>query len=100
MRDFLGYVGTSLFGLAVVTMVLIIREVLPLLNFEDQTTFVIYGAGRGRPGSGRAILDAWNEHARSFPQSKKRLMVISFAVAGMIAFWLYPLWRTFVKQPC
>jgi hypothetical protein len=97
MRDFLGYLGVFLFGLAIVTMVLIIREVLPLLSPEDQSTFVVYGARRGRLGSGRAIFDAWNEHARSFPQSKKRLMVVSFVVASIIAFLGYPLWSTFVK---
>jgi hypothetical protein len=97
MRDFLGYVGVSLFGLAGVTMVLLVREVLPLLSPEDQMTFVIYGARRGRRGAGQAIINAWNEHIRAFPQSKKRLMVISFFVAGILAFFSYPLWRTFVK---
>lgn len=97
MRDFVGYLGVSLFGLAIVTMVLIIREALPLLSPGDQETFVIYLAARGRRGSGQAIIDAWNEHARSFPQSKKRLMVISFAVAGILTFLSYPLWHTFVK---
>jgi hypothetical protein len=97
MRDFLGYLGVSLFGLAGVTMFFIVRDVLPLLSSEDQTTFVIYGARRGRPGSGLAIIDAWNEHNRAFPQSKKRLMVVSFVVAGVLAFLSYPLWRTFVK---
>jgi hypothetical protein len=86
MRDFLGYLGVFLFGTAIVTMVLIVCEVLPLLSPEDQISFFLYGAGRGRQNSSRAIFDAWNEHVRSFPQSKKRLMVISFAVAGGIAF--------------
>ena len=97
MRNFLGYVGVSLFGFAGVTMFLIVREVLPLLSPEDQMTFVIYGARRGRAGSGQAIINAWNEHVRAFPQSKKRLMVISFGVAGILAFLSYPLWRTFVN---
>jgi len=92
-----GYTGVSLFGLAGVTMFLIVREVLPLLSPEDQTTFIIYGARRGRRGSGQAIINAWNEHVRSFPQSKKRFMVISFFVAGILAFLSYPLWRTFVN---
>jgi len=86
MRNFLGYVGVSLFGFAGVTMFLIVREVLPLLSPDDQITFVIYGAGRGRRGSGQAIINAWNEHILVFPQSKKRFMVISFFVAGILAF--------------
>jgi len=97
MRDLLGYVVVSLFGPAGVTMVLLVREVLPLLSPEDQMTFVIYGARRGRPGSGQAIINAWNEDIRAFPQSKKRLLVISFVVAGILVFLSYPLWRTFVK---
>lgn len=97
MRDFLGYLGVSLFGLAGVTMLLLVREVLPLLSPEDQIIFVVYGARRGRQGSGQAIINAWNEHARAFPQSKKRLMVISFFVAGIVVFFSYPLWRSLVK---
>jgi hypothetical protein len=97
MRNFLGVVGVSLFGSAGVTMFLIVREVLPLLSPEDQSTFVISGARRGRPGSGQAIINAWNGHLRAFPQSKKRLLVIAFVVAGILAFLSYPLWRTFVK---
>jgi hypothetical protein len=97
MRDFLAYVGVSLFGLAGVTMFLIVRETLPLLSPEDQNTFVVYGARRGGRGSGQAIFNAWSEHGRAFPQSKKRLIVISLVVAGIVAFLSYPLWRTFVK---
>ena len=97
MRDFLGYLGVFLLGLAITTMLVLVREVLPLLSPEDQMTFVIYGARRGRAGSGQAIINAWNEHVRAFPQSKKRLMVISFGVAGILAFLSYPLWRTFVN---
>ena len=97
MRDFLGYLGVSLFGLAGLTVFLIVREALPLLSPEDQITFVIYGARRGRAGSGQAIINAWNEHIRAFPQSKKRLVAISFVVAGTLVFLSYPLWRTFVK---
>jgi hypothetical protein len=97
MRDLLGYLGTCLFALAILTMVLIFREVLPLLNPEDQLPFAVYGARRVQPGSGRAVIDAWNEHARSFPQSKKRAMVISFVVASIITFIGYPLWHVFMK---
>jgi hypothetical protein len=97
MKDFLVYVGVSLFGLAGVTMLLILRDALPLLSPEDQSIFVIYGARRGLPGSSQAIINAWNEHIRAFPQSKKRLMAISFVVAGILAFLSYPLWRTFAK---
>jgi len=71
MRDSLGYLGVFL--------------------------FVIYGARRERPNSGRAIINAWNEHVRSFPQRKKRHMVILFAAAGIIAVLSYPLSHTFVK---
>lgn len=79
------------------TMGLIVHEVFPLLSPEDQIAFAIYGAARGRLVSGRAIINAWNEHTRSFPQSKKRIMVISFVVAAVVAFLSYPLWRAFVK---
>jgi hypothetical protein len=96
MRHFVFYLGVSLFGFAFVTMILIVRDVFPLLSPEDQITFA-QGLPRGRRGSGQAIFDAWNEHARSFPQSNKRLMVISFAIAGIITFLSYPLLHAFVK---
>ena len=38
MRDFFAYLGLFLFGLAGVTMFLIVREVPPLLSPEDQIT--------------------------------------------------------------
>jgi hypothetical protein len=97
MTDFLPYVGVSLFGLAGMTMVLIVREVFPLLSPEDQVTIAIYGLPRGRRASGQAIINAWNEHASSFPESKKRLMVISFFIAGILAFFSFGLWHTGVK---
>jgi len=97
MSNILGYLGVSLFGLAGVTMFLIVRDVLPLLSPDDQTTFVIYAARRGRPGSGRAIINAWNQHIRAFPQSKKRFLVIAFVIAGICALLTYPLSRTFAN---
>lgn len=97
MRDFLVFLGVILFGLAVAMMVLIIREVLPLLSPEDRRSFVLYGTRRGRRVSGQAIIDAWNAHSRSFPHSKKRFMVIWFVLAGIVAFLSYPLWYTFAK---
>jgi hypothetical protein len=78
-------------------MFLIVSEVLPLLSPEDQITFFVYRARRGRSGSGQAIINAWNEHIQAFPQSKKRVMVISFVVGGSLVLLSYPLWRAFVK---
>jgi hypothetical protein len=97
MRDFLGYLGVLLLGLAIVTMVFLVREVLPLLSPEDQTTFVIYGARRGRQGSGQAIMNAWNGHVQAFPHSKKCVMVISFFFAAILAWLSYPVWQSFAK---
>lgn len=97
MEDFLGYLAASFFGLAILMIVLVFREVLPLLSPEDQTTFVIYGASRTHPSSREAIRNAWNQHVQSFPASKKRFMVFAFLFAGIITFVSYPVWRFFAK---
>lgn len=97
MKDLLVWLGVSFFGAAAVTLFLVIREALPLLSPEDQITLAL-GAPRGRANSSEAIFNAWNEHAQSFPHSRKRWMVIAFVVAGIVAFLgFFPLSRLLVK---
>jgi hypothetical protein len=89
-------ISLALFVLAILTFVLVIREAFPLLDSEDKTSLRNYSVGtvgfdtwRKRD---RAIKRAWNEHARSFPKSRKRLLFTAFLIAAAISVIGYPLW--------
>ena len=92
-------ISLALFVLGVLTFVLVIRETFPLLDSEDQTSLRSYWTGakgfntwRKRD---RAIKRAWNEHARRFPNSRKRLLFAAFLIAAAISLMGYPLWYAF-----
>ena len=92
-------ISLSLFLLAVLTMVVLVREVFPLLKPEDQTSLRSFSlastgfhAWRNRD---RSIRNAWNEHARSFPKSRKRVLFTFFLIAGALSVMAYPLWLVF-----
>jgi hypothetical protein len=59
----------------------VIREALPLLNAEDKALLLDYWVGTEGFGTwrkrDRAILRAWNEHARRFPKSRKACYLLS-----------------------
>jgi hypothetical protein len=89
-------ISLALFVLAILTFVLVIRETFPLLEPEDKTLLRNYWVGtvgfdtwRKRD---RAIKRAWNEHGRSFPKSRKRLLFAAFLIAAAISVIGYPVW--------
>jgi hypothetical protein len=86
----------SSFLLAILTMAFVIRDVFPLLSQEDQTSFRNYltefGTWRGR---NRAIRNAWNEHLRSFPNSRKRVLFAFFLIVFALSVMARPLWLAF-----
>jgi hypothetical protein len=98
MEALFGAISLTLFIFVILTMVMIIRDVLPFLDSEDQIllhnylTRQDYHAWRRRD---RAIRNAWNQHTLSFPKSPKRvifaILLITFAVSCMG----YPLWLVF-----
>jgi hypothetical protein len=89
-------ISLALFVLAILTFVLVIRDVFHLLDSEDQTSLRNYGTGEAGfvawRKRDRAIGRAWNEHARSFPKSRKRLLFAAFLIATAISVIGYPLW--------
>jgi hypothetical protein len=89
-------ISLTLFFLALLTFVLVIRDVFPLLDSEEQIALRNYWTGtvglsmwRKRD---RAIKHAWNEHARSFPKSRKRILFASLLIAFALSLMGYPLW--------
>ena len=71
-------------------MALIFREAFPLLDQEDQTSFR-HWMGRKMRKRTRAINNLWGEHARSFPQSRKRSLFALLLIAFAISLLAYPL---------
>ena len=89
-------VSVAVFVMAILTFVLVIRDVFPLLDSEDQTSLRDYWTGADGVGTwrkrDRAIKRAWKEHARRFPRSRKRLLFAAALVAAAISLMGYPLW--------
>lgn len=89
-------ISIALFVLAILTFVLVIRDAFPLLDSEDQTSLRNYWTGKSGFDTWRkrdgAIKRAWNEHARSFPKSRKRVLFAAFLIAAAISVIGYPLW--------
>ncbi|HTV57688.1 MAG TPA: hypothetical protein VMJ93_02360 [Verrucomicrobiae bacterium] len=85
--------------LSFLTIFLIIREILPAMGPEDQDLLRNYWMAptgfRTLRHRDRAIRNAWNEHVRLFPRSRKRVIFASFLIASVISAMGYPLWLAF-----
>ena len=96
MESFFNSIILVLFALAILTFLLVVRDAFPLLDSEDQTSLRNYWTGAFNFDTWRrrdhAIMRAWNEHARSFPKSRKRLLFAAFLIAAAISVIGYPLW--------
>jgi hypothetical protein len=97
METLFNSIGLSLFLLALVTIALIFRDAFPLLNPDDQTTFR-HWIGRKVRLQSRAIDNVWKQHARSFPESRKRVLFVSFLVASAVLVVGYQLWLVLVVR--
>jgi hypothetical protein len=99
MEGLFAAISVTLFFLTVLTFVWIVRDVFLLLNSEDQASLRSYGAGSGGFGTwrkrDRAIKQAWTEHTRSFPRSRKRVLFAFLLIASFLSVMGYPLWLTF-----
>ena len=88
-----------LFFLAVLSFILLIRDVFPFLDSEDQTLLSGFWIGTERftvwRKRDRAIEHAWDEHVRRFPNSRKRLLFAVLLVALALSVMGYPLWKAF-----
>ena len=89
-------ISIALFVVAILTFVSIIRDALPSLDSDDQTSLRDYWMGREGfdiwRKRDRAIKRAWSEHAKRFPTSRKRLLFAAFLIAAALSLMGYPLW--------
>ncbi len=87
-----------LFSAAIGTMVLIIREARPHLNQEDQKSFRKWTESGFATSINRALKNGWNQHARSFPRSRKRSLFTLFLFGAALLLMAYPLWLVLGTQ--
>ena len=92
MEDLVNDISLGFFLLALVTLALIFRDAFRHLNADDQTTFRRW-MGRKLSLRTRAIDNVWKEHARCFPNSRKRFLFVFFLVAFVVVGVGYQLWR-------
>lgn len=93
----LGAVGLALFASANLTMVAIVREVFPHLNPDDQASirsWYKFGGGASTTFD-RALHHAWTEHARAFPESRKRVLLAALLISAALTLFVYPLCSAF-----
>jgi hypothetical protein len=92
-------ISLSFFSLTILTLVMVVRDVFPFLNLEDQTSLRNYWTAPGEFRTWRhrdsAIRNAWSQHLRSFPRSYKRVLFASFLIAFALSVMGYPLWLVF-----
>ena len=91
-------VSLPLFCAGIMTFVLAVREVFPFLNPDDQSSIREYlsaGDFRSWRRRDRAIKNAWNEHARLFPKSRKRVVFALLLIGAALSVLGYPLWYAF-----
>jgi len=98
MEAYYGAVSLPLFCAGIITFVLTVRDVFPFLDAGDQKAL----RGDSSPGDARswrrtdcALRNAWNEHARLFPKSRKRVLFAVFLIGAALSLLGYPLWQAF-----
>lgn len=102
METLLLAMSVTLFLLANLTMVLLVRDVFAFLGPEDQSSLRNYWTVSGWISvwrkRDRAIRNAWNEHVKQFPKSRKRILFGVLLCAAILSMMSYPLWLAFGSQ--
>lgn len=73
-------------------MALIIRDVMPWLDEQEQHYFRHWFTSWGTRRFDRALRNAWNLHVQFFPQSRKRLLLACVFGAALLSVVAYPVW--------
>ncbi len=83
---------------AILTMTIIVREVLPNLGGKEQVYFRDWLRTWGTIRFDRALRRAWDEHARMFPRSRKRMLFGVLFLAIVLLVMGYPLWLSYLHS--
>jgi hypothetical protein len=86
----------ALFSAAILTLVSIVREVLPPQDDETLAALPLSNhfrldRTRGRFLRYRAIRDSWHQHARLFPSSRKRVLFGALFLGATLSIFVFPL---------
>jgi hypothetical protein len=92
MEGIFGVISLCLFLLAIGTMVMIVREARPHLNPEDRDSLRRWTQTGFSTAINRTLRNAWNQHALSFPDSRKRTLFAALLIAAALSVMFYPLW--------
>jgi hypothetical protein len=77
--------AACLFCCAILTMVRIVRDVLPYLEEEDRTCLRGWFGSLGLNYRPDALSKAQSEHINRFPRSRKRIAFTALFIAGFLA---------------
>jgi hypothetical protein len=85
------WLSLPLFVAAFLTMIMILREVLPSLSPEDRARFTGWSSGHARINTHGVLNKAWREHSRLFPASRKRVVFACLLIGACLSLLAYPL---------
>jgi hypothetical protein len=77
--------AVCIFCCAILTMVRIVRDVLPYLEEEDQTCLRGWFGSLGFNNRSGTLSRAWSEHTNRFPRSRKRIAFTVLFIATVLA---------------
>jgi hypothetical protein len=97
-EDAVTWLTLPLFIAAILTMVMIVREVWPSLSAEDQTRFRRWTWPSGYVRNSAALNKAWSEHYRLFPASRKRVLFTCLLISACLSLLAYPLWLVLTQR--
>jgi hypothetical protein len=89
METLFNIVSLALFAAAILTIVRIVRDVFQHLDEQDQAYFRtwVWCNWPKLP-----VKNAWKEHIRLFPKSRKRLVFAFLVILASLSVMGYPLW--------
>lgn len=90
------FVSLGLAFATLMTMAAIVRDVLPVLNDDEQMYVRDWQRSWGALRFDRVIRGAWDKHVRLFPNSRKRILLVLLLLATGLSVTTYPLWTNLV----
>ena len=90
----LQFLSVAMFVATIISIVIIVREVLPHLHEQDRMLLKSWFSSGGgiRLNINGPLKRAWNEHCRLFPQSRKRILFACLLIAASLSVMSVPLW--------
>ncbi len=91
-------VSLALIAAAITTFVRIVRDVFEHLDKKDRASLSEWARLSSVVNINRALDNAWREHLRLFPRSRKRLLFVALLLTACVSLLGYPLWVALGQQ--